>query len=272
MVVRDASAHIAFKSFNKISRLCKPLFNGSVIEYYCFQRFFPDEKYTFLASDPGIGTLFFLDGHYQGSWLNSINYDAIQTGYLQWGLCHQFNNPLQQNTAKIIQDETRLYHGIDIIIRQNDYCDSHSFAASSVDIYLTPMNFLHRFIFYFKQMARCLLREAHAQQLLLPQVSAALNSKVPIISSSAADSAHDLFPVSRYYLDGESHDVYLTQKELDVLKQASRGYSAKESAIILGINHRTVEAHLLSIKQKLGVTKLTEAVRQSILSRLLIID
>lgn len=44
----------------------------------------------------------------------------------------------------------------------------------------------------------------------------------------------------------------LTERELEVLKAASRGECSKEIALHLGIAERTVKAHLDSVYNKLG--------------------
>ena len=56
----------------------------------------------------------------------------------------------------------------------------------------------------------------------------------------------------------------LTERELEVLKAASRGERSKEIAIHLGISERTVKAHLDSVYNKLGVDSRAAAVATAI--------
>jgi NarL family two-component system response regulator YdfI len=56
----------------------------------------------------------------------------------------------------------------------------------------------------------------------------------------------------------------LTERELEVLKAASRGERSKEIALHLGIAERTVKAHLDSIYNKLGVDSRAAAVATAI--------
>lgn len=61
---------------------------------------------------------------------------------------------------------------------------------------------------------------------------------------------------------GQSSDL-LTDRELQVLRHAARGARNKEIAHLLSVSTRTVEAHLTSVFNKLGVTSRTEAILQA---------
>ncbi len=52
----------------------------------------------------------------------------------------------------------------------------------------------------------------------------------------------------------------LTPREMDVLRAAARGLGNKQIAAALGLSARTVQTHLTSVFQKLGVASRTEAV------------
>jgi DNA-binding NarL/FixJ family response regulator len=56
----------------------------------------------------------------------------------------------------------------------------------------------------------------------------------------------------------------LTQRELDVLRLAARGLTNREIGHELGISHRTVQGHLASVYEKLGVNSRTEAVTEAL--------
>ena len=54
-------------------------------------------------------------------------------------------------------------------------------------------------------------------------------------------------------------EEFLTDRDLDVLKQVVLGYSNKQIGKMLFITHHTVKAHLTQIFKKLGVTNRTAA-------------
>lgn len=76
---------------------------------------------------------------------------------------------------------------------------------------------------------------------------------------------------SRHVEEGEEAPFEeLTEREIEVLQLAGRGITNREIADSLSISHRTVQAHLSHIFNKLGVGSRTEAVvyalRKSLLS------
>jgi DNA-binding NarL/FixJ family response regulator len=56
----------------------------------------------------------------------------------------------------------------------------------------------------------------------------------------------------------------LTDRELDVLRMAAKGYTNKAIGIQLNISDRTVQGHLAHIFNKLHVTSRTEAVMRAV--------
>jgi two-component system response regulator DegU len=56
----------------------------------------------------------------------------------------------------------------------------------------------------------------------------------------------------------------LTERELEVLRLTAQGLTNRQIGQELAISHRTVQGHLASIFQKLGVTSRTEAVTDAL--------
>jgi len=74
---------------------------------------------------------------------------------------------------------------------------------------------------------------------------------------------------------GESEETpieELTEREVEVLQLAGRGITNREIADSLSISHRTVQAHLSHIFDKLGVGSRTEAVVHALRKGLLTFD
>ncbi len=65
-------------------------------------------------------------------------------------------------------------------------------------------------------------------------------------------------------VSGEKAAVELSEREMEVLKRAARGMSNKDIATELSISMRTVQGHMASIFNKLGVSSRTEAVFQAV--------
>ncbi len=66
--------------------------------------------------------------------------------------------------------------------------------------------------------------------------------------------------------------VYLSDRELDIIKLAAKGMSNKKIADELHLSRRTIEGNLRSIFNKLGVGSRTEAVIQAITRSLINIE
>lgn len=64
----------------------------------------------------------------------------------------------------------------------------------------------------------------------------------------------------------------LTQKETQVVKYLTDGYSNKEVAVLLGLSRRTVEAHRARIMIKLGLNTFTSLVVYAIKNCLTSVD
>ena len=56
----------------------------------------------------------------------------------------------------------------------------------------------------------------------------------------------------------------LSKRELECLRHTLRGHSAKQTANVLGISHRTVEEHLSNIKIKMGVASKAKLIEKVI--------
>lgn len=72
--------------------------------------------------------------------------------------------------------------------------------------------------------------------------------------------------VMAHLFDKQAASVYqeLTEREMDVLKLAAKGFTNKAIATQLGISDRTVQGHLAHIFDKLQATSRTEAVMRAV--------
>lgn len=252
--------HIAFHSYKDVAATCKGLFEKTPVTYFAYQRLYSNGYITFLASEPGFPNYFLSDEVYQNAWYFSIPYCDIKSGVILWDLAKNFNSERQNALTSIISEEFGLVHGIDIIEKYGDYMDAYTFASSNVNIYLCNINYLKRFIFYFKQEIRKLIDKSWREKFFLMTLPPSIT--IPILTPEIQPDSDldDSFKLNRYYLNIDSREIYLTSKELVCLKQLSLGYTAKEVAYMLNISPRTVELHTATLKEKLGCSFITEAI------------
>ena len=52
----------------------------------------------------------------------------------------------------------------------------------------------------------------------------------------------------------------LSQREVDIIRHAAQGFTAKEIAKLTGLEYRTVESYVITIRKKLSARNITHAV------------
>lgn len=100
-----------------------------------------------------------------------------------------------------------------------------------------------------------LLKTAHAKDVI-----AALHTVVSGEVVLDGDLAQRVLAMARRAVPSSG---LLTRRELEVLRLAATGLRTKEIASGVRLSQRTVEAHLTSIYNKLGVSNRTEAIRRA---------
>lgn len=70
----------------------------------------------------------------------------------------------------------------------------------------------------------------------------------------------------------ERGQVWLTQREQQMLKLRYLGLTAKESAVHYGLSHRTVEKQLESAKSKLGIARLSPPLLSTLFNSINIVE
>lgn len=105
------------------------------------------------------------------------------------------------------------------------------------------------------------LQEAGADGLVL---KTAEFSELLKVIQSVSSSKQDTFTVLFQELAEANANNPLTERELEVLTCAARGWPNKKIGVHLEISDRTVQVHLQAIYQKLNVTNRTEAVLRAL--------
>ncbi|MFW5709342.1 MAG: response regulator [Chloroflexota bacterium] len=90
---------------------------------------------------------------------------------------------------------------------------------------------------------------------------------------AAGQQAFDARTLNRARQFDEAQPVeYLTNREIDILRQARHGLTNKQIGRLLHISDRTVQGHLQNIYQKLNVSSRTEAVTRALQLGLIPLD
>jgi DNA-binding CsgD family transcriptional regulator len=251
--------HISQLKSSDISKICKRLFETTPINYFCYLRRYKNGNFTFLPSAIDLGSYFFEDGIYPYTWLAGVPFEELQSGYSFWDIAKQVS---VEESKGISQDLAKLFNlssGIEIIEKFEKYCDFYSFSSNHAGIYFISLQFLYQFIYYFKQECQHLLLTAYEDRLQLDHQEIIL-PPIPIMSMNSDEPISDdeEFPIKRYYLNGEYTRVFLTRREVEILRKMSMGETVKVLADALFISPRTLEHHITNIKDKLNVSRTAE--------------
>ncbi len=270
----NLAGHIARSKSAMIYQCCKKLFATTCINYFCYLRRYKDGTFTFLPSLIDIGSYLFEDAVYPHSWIAGISFDALMSGYFYSDIAKQTSNQETVAISQTLFESFQISASIEVIEKHDDYCDFYSFASDNADIYFIPIQALYQFIFYFKQEQRSIILNAYDDRLTFYNQGIAIPSIpiIPIVDTAISnmDKEYDHLAATRYYLTGEYDDVFLTRREVDILKKMGQGGSVKCLASALNISPRTFEHHVTNIKNKLRVSRASEILHIARINRIII--
>lgn len=170
-------------------------------------------------------------------------FDDKRIYFQLWKLLDEGSNQLIVDTGK----EFDIGNGIDIILPNQEFTEFFVFATNKSDqainnFYLNNFDVLTQAIFYFKDKARNIIKEAEKNGIIeytgtvLPGKS--LINKQEILKQ---------IEPKRYYLP---HDVYLTPMEYSCVSLLADLKSIKEISNSLNLSEKTVETYFDRVKNK----------------------
>jgi DNA-binding NarL/FixJ family response regulator len=126
-----------------------------------------------------------------------------------------------------------------------------------------------QYIFPLLEAGACgyLLKEVRTQELV--EAIKAVNRGESVLHPTVAHKVVERF---RQLGSGGKTQTLLTNREIDILQAAARGMSNKDIATEFSLSVRTVEAHVTSILNKLGVGSRTEAIIRALKNGWLVLD
>lgn len=250
--------HISYASCNTIAEIIKP-FAQFGISFFVYVKIFPDGSRISLNNNVLWSKFFFENfSKYVNGEIFELSDDSEKNVFRElWTLKKESNLLLIDN-----EREFSLGNGIDIILPGKSYTEFFVFGADKNktemnNFYLSHFDLLTQAMFYFKDKGKEIIKDAEKNGLIyLPYE----NTHEIQTSFNKQKIMQDIQP-SRYYLNGQYQDIYLTKSEYNCLKLTSTLKSIKEVANTLGLGQRTVETHMNNIKIKFKCHKKSDFVK-----------
>ncbi len=228
----------------------KELLKGLVeigITYFIFDRTYQDGSHIRLSSAGDWIEHYYRKKLYDVA-IFEKNTKLFSAGFIFWSWLNR--KPIYEDAALFDID-----HGLTITEAHKSYCNFYQF-GTKIDHYvseenlLAKINYLHRFIAFFKQKANKLIQDAENNRFILPIQS---NLYFHLSKSAFTLNSNQLkqSDLKRYYLGEEYNNSYLTAREVEIIINLQLGQRVSTIAEKLFISVKTIESHIKHIKEKL---------------------
>jgi len=244
----------------ELGKILKPLFDQREVKFFGYNRYFRNQSWIGLYSDPrlvqldllaGGGPLFVDDQGIRipsGSYLHIDLPDYMKLEVSSNEVDNFFaahDNPVAK---KVVQN------GLLLVRKGIHYDESFFFSMADTDLpirryYYSVINDFKKFGLYFLEKAKKLVEHAE------------LSSTKYEIPAPASDTFASLFikpdenpwvEVSKFCFSTPYGDVFLSHQELNCLRQIAMGRSQEQISEQLELSRRTVESYLINVKNKLS--------------------
>ncbi len=242
---------ITYTACPEVQAICQDFFNLTGITYFNFVRAYDDGSRLYLTnSQPWVSFIF--NNHQEYSFAFEETTENLQSHYLLWDLIEGArDDPL----IRVAREKFNIDHGFTLINRHDDFTEFCYFATLPRNkklnlFFINNIELLQSFILYFKDKASGLINEAETQKIILKGHSLFWLET----SKNGTKSLKEFFKycdIKRFFLNGELKGVHLTKREAECLSYIFDGKVPKEVGRMLGISHRTVEAHIDAAKLKM---------------------
>lgn len=164
-----------------------------------------------------------------------------------------------KRTSKMFNIESLLY----VFEKHEEYFDIFAFASRSgqniSSFYIAHFDVLEKFMLFFKEKNKDLITQSERKKIILIKrnkqfycIKRDLKGHSSIQEKNVPSLQH--LKLDKYPLEIDGDKLYITCREVECWKLFSIGYSHKKIANVLGVSPKTVDTHLINVKNKLRVT------------------
>lgn len=237
------------KHSNKIRQVTRPLRDRLRVQYFTYHRIDRSGKYTVLVDRPDwaehyVEEKFYLEDPYLR------HPDMYKSGF-----CLIENHGSEEYRKRVLKDGKEIFNldqGVILIEKSPDAVEFFGFSGNKADcsldkLYLNHPWVLKSFAGHFKKELKHILSQMEEEADTLPHLKGMdFYSDQLIHPDIPSDTLLD------YLKDLGLKIGSLSKRERECVKLLVQGKTAKESAALLKLSHRTVEFYFENIKNKLS--------------------
>ena len=250
--------HISMIAEKKLQGICQPLFKNTDINLFIHARIYADNTAIGFSSN----------ATYQQTILKE-NIQVVpdmpaNVNSPNFNFTPQNHSGNFAEALDYFRDMHNIGYPIYFVKMRPKYTDFFVFSGQPenhklLSFYHSNTDLLERFLLYYYSSNQDLLKNTVKHRFLLSEVQLPLNFiRLPDLihydTSKKEKFIKDL-ELKHYVLCSNSgEDLIFSFREMQCLEQLFYGKTAKQIAEMLNLSRRTIESHILSIKQKIGVS------------------
>lgn len=263
--------HISLSSSNDVKDICKPLFNAFGLNFFRYLKINSNGTRSTLSSNAYWTEHFYEHKFYKVAWFDNKNFDQFTSGNVFWDT----KAVKEDNIVGVhSRDKFDMHHGITIIEKNENYTVFYDFTTTKNNLVINELfdskiSLLKHFIFFFKEKAFNLIRQADNNNFLLPDLrlvgTGESNANGSTLTTQLENSFLQQTSVNNYYLGDSKTRLHLTKRQVECVKKLYSGLTIDNIAQELFLAKRTVETHIQNAKKLLNCRKRDDLIKKALL-------
>lgn len=255
--------HIALTSASDIQDICAPL-KRLGITYFTYFKTYKDGSHIRLSNDAS-----WTEHYYKRKFYNVIVKQVPPlNGCVLWSCLDEY--PIFTEAAEYFNVD----NGVVLVVRSGDTVERYFFGSTRDNTilkryYFFNIEFLNRFVLYFKDRGSHIIEEAVKHKIYTPKINLVLDKDEDFYQNSNIIKFLEETKIKRYCITIEGEDFYFPEREAQVLAMLKKGYSAKEMAKKLDVNYRTIEKFKEKLRERLQTAPNPITLKQALNYRIL---
>jgi len=246
--------HFSLKVNNDVRQIANPLIDFFGLNYFAFRRIYNDGRHVVLGTSSD-----WIVKYYTNKYFKKKETQKFSTGTAVRPIVWDFMQKDSFSALAMQQaGEAGFYHSFTLVICENNYTELVSLSAprghDPSEDYLTRLDYIERFIKYFRNEALNLIMQAEKSPILTDQIiqipgADEIKREITFLNKTNTQKLNVI-------VNGKI--ITLSKKETACARLILNGKSTKQVASLLEIKEKTAENYLDNIKKKLNCNYKTE--------------